>query len=123
VRGRILLIGSMLAAIVVAVLTTVALLLVEPVLSKAPAIQTGGLAGGPVVAPYALWLYDPRRRTDEERHARASDRRASSEAPCCVRAAAIVFRMVACLLVLCSSTCTCPRAARPTEMYGTACGQ
>jgi Tfp pilus assembly major pilin PilA len=35
VRGRILLIGSMIAAIVVAVLTTVALLLVEPELSKA----------------------------------------------------------------------------------------
>ncbi|MGH3932406.1 MAG: hypothetical protein ACRDTF_20800 [Pseudonocardiaceae bacterium] len=38
-RGRVLLIGSVLAAIAVAVLTTVALLLVEPELSKAEAIK------------------------------------------------------------------------------------
>ncbi len=75
-RGRILLIGSMIAAIVVAVLTTVALLLVEPELSKAEAIKTGGLAGGAVVALYALWLNDRRRRTDEARHELESDKAA-----------------------------------------------
>jgi hypothetical protein len=68
VRGQVLLIGSMLAAIAVAVLTTVVLLLVEPELSKVEAIKTGGLAGGAVVALYALWLNDRRRRTDEARH-------------------------------------------------------
>jgi hypothetical protein len=76
VRGRVLLMGSVLAAITVAVLTTVALLLVEPELSKAEAIKTGGLAGGAVVALYALWLNDRRRRTDEARHELESDKAA-----------------------------------------------
>lgn len=75
-RGRVLLIGSMLAAIVVAVLTSVVLLLVEPELSKVEAIKTGGLAGGAVVALYALWLNDRRRRTDEARHELESDKAA-----------------------------------------------
>ena len=75
-RGRVLLMGSVLAAIVVAVLTTVALLLVEPELSTAEAIKTGGLAGGAVVALYALWLNDRRRRTDEARHELESDKAA-----------------------------------------------
>jgi hypothetical protein len=66
----------MLAAIVVTVLTTVVLLLVEPGLSKAEAIKTGGLAGGAVVALYALWLNDRRRRTDEARHELESDKAA-----------------------------------------------
>jgi pentapeptide repeat protein len=66
----------MLAAIVVAVLTTVVLLLVEPELSKVEAIKTGGLAGGAVVALYALWLNDRRRRTDEARHELESDKAA-----------------------------------------------
>jgi hypothetical protein len=76
VRGQILLIGSTLAAMVVAVLTTVVLLLVEPQLSKVEAIKTGGLAGGAVVALYALWLNDRRRRTDEARHELESDKAA-----------------------------------------------
>src|SRR5436309_6012598 len=66
----------MLAAIVVAVLTTVVLLLVEPELSKAEAIKTSGLAGGAVLALYALWLNDRRRRTDEARHELDSDKAA-----------------------------------------------
>src|SRR3954471_9510571 len=66
----------MLAAIVVAVLTTVVLLLVEPELSKAEAIKTGGVAGGAVVALDALWLNDRRRRTDEARHELESDKAA-----------------------------------------------
>lgn len=75
-RGRGLLMGSVLAAIMVAVLTTVVLVLVEPELSKAEAIKTGGLAGGAVVALYALWLNDRRRRTDEARHELESDKEA-----------------------------------------------
>jgi hypothetical protein len=35
--------------------------------SRADALKTGGLAGGAVVALYALWLNDRRRRVDEER--------------------------------------------------------
>ncbi len=75
-RGRVLLMGSVLAAIVVAVLTTVLLLMVEPELSTAEAIKTGGLAGGAVVALYALWLNDRHRRTDEARHELESDKAA-----------------------------------------------
>ena len=75
-RGRGLLIGSVFAAIVVTVLTTVILLVVEPGLSKAEAIKTGGLSGGAVVALYALWLNDRRRRTDEARHELESDKAA-----------------------------------------------
>jgi hypothetical protein len=58
------------------VLTTVVLLLVEPELSKAEAIKTGGLAGGAVIALYALWLNDRRRRTDEARHELEGDKAA-----------------------------------------------
>ncbi|MDT5273247.1 MAG: hypothetical protein QOG95_179 [Mycobacterium sp.] len=75
-RGRGLLLASVFTAIVVTVLTTVVLLRVEPGLSKAEAIKTGGLAGGAVVALYALWLNDRRRRTDEARHELESDKAA-----------------------------------------------
>jgi hypothetical protein len=68
VRGRLMLLASVLAAIAVTVATVVVLLLVEPKLSKAEALKTGGLAGGSVVALYALWLNDRRRRTEEARH-------------------------------------------------------
>jgi hypothetical protein len=67
-RGRLMLLASVLAAIAVTVATVVVLLLVEPKLSKAEALKTGGLAGGSVVALYALWLNDRRRRTEEARH-------------------------------------------------------
>lgn len=73
-RGRVVLAGSVLAAIVVTVLTTVVLVLVEPTLSKAEAIKTGALAGGAVVALYALWLNDRHRRTEEARHELESDK-------------------------------------------------
>nr|WP_238412620.1 pentapeptide repeat-containing protein [Saccharothrix deserti] len=39
----------------------------DPGAPKSEAIKTGGLAGGSLVALYALWLNDRRRRTDEER--------------------------------------------------------
>lgn len=38
-----------------------------PESSRADALKTGGLAAGSVVALYALWLNDRRRRVDEER--------------------------------------------------------
>jgi hypothetical protein len=38
-----------------------------PVADRADALKTGGLAAGSVVALYALWLNDRRRRVDEER--------------------------------------------------------
>jgi hypothetical protein len=38
-----------------------------PVTSRADALRTGGLAAGSVVALYALWLNDRRRRVDEDR--------------------------------------------------------
>jgi membrane protein implicated in regulation of membrane protease activity len=39
-----------------------------PEAARADALKTGGLAAGSVVALYALWLNDRRRRVDEERH-------------------------------------------------------
>ncbi|MCE6995716.1 pentapeptide repeat-containing protein [Saccharothrix sp. S26] len=67
-RGRGLLVASVLAAVVVTVATTAALVLLDPRQPKAEAIKTGGLAGGAIVALYALWLNDRRRRTEEARH-------------------------------------------------------
>ena len=72
--GRRMLLASVLAAIAVSVATVVVLLLVEPKLSKAEAVKTGGLAGGAVVALYALWLNDRRRRTEEARHELESEK-------------------------------------------------
>jgi hypothetical protein len=74
VRGKLMLLASVLAAIAVTVVTVVVLLAVEPKLSKAEAVKTGGLAGGAVVALYALWLNDRRRRTEEARHELESDK-------------------------------------------------
>ncbi|WP_433266395.1 pentapeptide repeat-containing protein [Actinosynnema sp. CS-041913] len=72
--GRVLLTASVVTAVLVAVATTAVLLWSEPKLSKSEAIKTGGLAGGAVVALYALWLNDRRRRTEEARHELESDR-------------------------------------------------
>jgi hypothetical protein len=68
VRGRLLLLGTVLAAIAVTALTTAVLLVVDPTASRSDAVRTGGLSGGAVVALYALWLNDRRRRTEEARH-------------------------------------------------------
>ena len=43
-------------------------MLTDPGTSRAGALRTGGLAGGAVVALYALWLNDRRRRVEEGRH-------------------------------------------------------
>jgi hypothetical protein len=63
-----MLLATVLAAIAVTVATTVALLLVEPTAPRSEAVRTGALSGGAVVALYALWLNDRRRRVEEERH-------------------------------------------------------
>jgi hypothetical protein len=42
-------------------------LLTDPATSRSEALKTGGLAGGAVVALYALWLNDRRRRVEERR--------------------------------------------------------
>jgi pentapeptide repeat protein len=57
-----------LAAIAVTVATTVVLVLVEPTAPRSEAVRTGALSGGAVVALYALWLNDRRRRVEEDRH-------------------------------------------------------
>lgn len=43
-------------------------LLSDPGVPKAEALKTGGLAGAAIVALYALWINDRRRRTEEARH-------------------------------------------------------
>ncbi|WP_410666839.1 pentapeptide repeat-containing protein [Amycolatopsis sp. cmx-4-68] len=42
-------------------------LLADPATSRSEALKTGGLAGGAIVALYALWLNDRRRRVEERR--------------------------------------------------------
>lgn len=51
-----------------------------PEASRADALKTGGLAAGSVVALYALWLNDRRRRVDEERQLLEHDRQALENA-------------------------------------------
>ncbi|MBW4715692.1 pentapeptide repeat-containing protein [Saccharothrix sp. SC076] len=65
---------SLVAAVLVTTGTTAVLLWVEPATAKSEAIKTGGLAGGAIVALYALWLNDRRRRTEEARHELESDK-------------------------------------------------
>ncbi|MEO6084949.1 MAG: hypothetical protein ABIQ18_17740 [Umezawaea sp.] len=50
------------------------LFVVDSTIAKGEAIKTGGLAGGAVIALYALWLNDRRRRTDEARQEIEKDR-------------------------------------------------
>jgi hypothetical protein len=68
VKGRLMLLATVLAAIAVTVATTVVLVLVEPTAPRSEAVRTGALSGGAVVALYALWLNDRRRRIEEDRH-------------------------------------------------------
>src|SRR5206468_8830068 len=68
VKGRLMLLATVLAAIAVTVATTVVLLLVDPAAPRSEAVRTGALSGGAVVALYALWLNDRRRRVEEGRH-------------------------------------------------------
>jgi hypothetical protein len=63
-----MLLATVLAAIAITVATTAALLLAEPTAPRSEAVRTGALSGGAVVALYALWLNDRRRRVEEDRH-------------------------------------------------------
>ncbi|WP_440900368.1 pentapeptide repeat-containing protein [Actinosynnema sp.] len=69
---------GLVAAIVLSVLATVGaavgLVLLDPGQPKGEAIKTGGLVGASVVALYALWLNDRRRRVDEAKHELESDK-------------------------------------------------
>ena len=58
---------TIVAAVLVLVGASTALLVFDPRVTSADALRTGGLAAGSVVALYALWLNDRRRRVDEER--------------------------------------------------------
>ncbi|MFE0027937.1 pentapeptide repeat-containing protein [Amycolatopsis sp. NPDC059021] len=49
-------------------------LLTDPATSHSDALKTGGLAGGAVVALYALWLNDRRRKVEEARQEVERDR-------------------------------------------------
>ncbi|MET9228669.1 pentapeptide repeat-containing protein [Lentzea sp. NPDC003310] len=69
-----LLLSTILASIGAFLLVGGALLLVDPGAPKHEAIKTGGLAGGAIVALYALWLNDRRRKVEEARQELESQR-------------------------------------------------
>lgn len=69
-----MLLSTILASIGVFLLVGGALLLVDPRAPKHEAIKTGGLAGGAIVALYALWLNDRRRKVEEARQELESQR-------------------------------------------------
>jgi hypothetical protein len=69
-----MLLVTLLIAVVVTVATTVALLLLEPAAPRSEAVRTGAVGGGAVVALYALWLNDRRRRIEEARHELEGDK-------------------------------------------------
>ena len=58
---------TIVTAVLVLLGTSTALLLFDPRVNGADALRTGGLAAGSVVALYALWLNDRRRRVEERR--------------------------------------------------------
>ncbi|QIZ35079.1 pentapeptide repeat-containing protein [Saccharopolyspora sp. ASAGF58] len=61
------LVATIAVAVVVLVAVSIALLMFDPRTTGADALRTGGLAAGSIVALYALWLNDRRRRIEEER--------------------------------------------------------
>ncbi|MDQ3760801.1 MAG: hypothetical protein M3460_03640 [Actinomycetota bacterium] len=65
--GRWLMITMLLALALFGVVTTL-LLSLDPTTSKSDAIRTGGLVSAAVIALYALWLNDRRRKVEESRH-------------------------------------------------------
>ncbi|WP_312877515.1 hypothetical protein [Lentzea indica] len=73
-RQRSLLLMTILASIGMFALVGGVLLLVDPGAPKHEAIKTGGLAGGAIVALYALWLNDRRRKVEEARQELESQR-------------------------------------------------
>ncbi|MFI9006933.1 pentapeptide repeat-containing protein [Actinosynnema sp. NPDC053489] len=74
-RGRGVVMPVVLGAAGAFLLVTGWLFAVDAAGPKHEAIKTGGLAGGSVVALYALWLNDRRRRTDEERQRVETERK------------------------------------------------
>ncbi|WP_146175137.1 hypothetical protein [Umezawaea tangerina] len=74
-RGkRNMLAATIVGAIGAFLLVTGWLFVVDSTTAKGEAIKTGGLAGGSVIALYALWLNDRKRRTEEARQAIEKDR-------------------------------------------------
>lgn len=73
-RQKSLLLTTVLASLGVFLLVGGILLLVDPGAPKHEAIKTGGLAGGAIVALYALWLNDRRRKVEEARQELESQR-------------------------------------------------
>ncbi|WP_086820273.1 hypothetical protein [Allokutzneria sp. NRRL B-24872] len=67
-RQGLLLTGAVLAALGLLFLVGGWLLIADPRSGLTEAIKTGGLAGGAVVALYALWLNDRKRRAEEDRN-------------------------------------------------------
>ncbi|MGW3469293.1 hypothetical protein ACWDKQ_12660 [Saccharopolyspora sp. NPDC000995] len=61
------LVATIAVAVVMLVGVSIALLAFDPRTTGADALRTGGLAAGSVVALYALWLNDRRRRVEEKR--------------------------------------------------------
>jgi hypothetical protein len=66
-RHRGLLVACMLVSASALLLVT-GWLLTDPATSKGDALKDGGLAGAAILALYALWINDRRRRTEEARH-------------------------------------------------------
>jgi hypothetical protein len=69
-----LLLPTVLASLVAFLLVGGTLLIIDPGAPKHEAIKTGGLAGGAIVALYALWLNDRRRKVEEARQELESQR-------------------------------------------------
>jgi hypothetical protein len=73
-RDRSLLVPAVIGSIGAFLLVGGGLLAVDPATPENEAVKTGGLAAGSIVALYALWLNDRRRRTEESRHDVESER-------------------------------------------------
>lgn len=69
--------AALAATLVLAVAVVLAIgawLLADPATPRSDALRTAGIAGGAIIALYALWLNDRRRRVEEARHALEGDR-------------------------------------------------
>jgi hypothetical protein len=73
-RQGLLLAGTLAAAVVVTAGITGLVLALDPGAGLSEGLRTGGVAGASVVALYALWLNDRRRRTEEARQAVEEER-------------------------------------------------
>lgn len=69
-----MLLPTILASLAAFLLVGGTLLIIDPGAPKHEAIKTGGLAGGAIVALYALWLNDRRRKVEEARQELESQR-------------------------------------------------